>query len=166
MWFSPMGLGIMLVLSVPAASPAILLWAKSDPRHPLWKHLIDTSAVSLALPCLINGIDSTSTALLVGLHDIGKADPVFQHRVLDFSEELVNAGFQVTANSRVDTNACRHISSGKHFVTICPNTMSIRSAKPSMLIMGIGTIPPATYVCCVLECPAAAVSTYANTARY
>ena len=26
-----------------------LLWAKSKPRHPLWKHLLDVAAVSLAL---------------------------------------------------------------------------------------------------------------------
>jgi hypothetical protein len=67
----------------------IRLWAKSEPRHPLWKHMLDASAVSLALPsAAINfGWKAEETAFLVGLHDIGKADSRFQHQIRGFSEE-------------------------------------------------------------------------------
>ena len=58
------------------------LWAKSDPRYSLWKHLLDTAAVSLALPNPVArfGWTDEQTALLVGLHDIGEADASFQYR--------------------------------------------------------------------------------------
>ncbi|MEW6533420.1 MAG: CRISPR-associated helicase Cas3' [Thermodesulfobacteriota bacterium] len=81
------------------------LWAKSKPRHPLWKHLLDASAVSLALspPVISFGWNPEVSALLVGLHDIGKADSCFQHQVPDFSDELVKAGYPVTGDAR-----CRH----------------------------------------------------------
>jgi len=77
-----------------------ILWAKSKPRHPLWKHLLDSSAVSLALgsPIKSYGWGERETALLVGLHDIGKSYPRFQHRVPDFSEELASAGFRDTSH--------------------------------------------------------------------
>ena len=80
-----------------------MLWAKSEPRHPLWKHLIDAAAVSLALPepSRKDGWPSQSIAFLVGLHDIGKADAAFQHQVSGFSEGLVKAGFPVTADTPV-----------------------------------------------------------------
>ena len=76
---------IMTTSSLPAADYR-LLWAKSEPRHPLWKHLLDASAISLTLPSpAINfGWKAEATALLVGLHDIGKADCCFQHQIPDF----------------------------------------------------------------------------------
>ncbi|MBI4774286.1 MAG: CRISPR-associated helicase Cas3' [Deltaproteobacteria bacterium] len=82
-----------------------LLWAKSKPRHPLWKHLLDASAVSTALPPPVNnfGWGVEETALLVGLHDIGKADSCFQHQIPDFSDELVKARYPVTGDA-----PCRH----------------------------------------------------------
>jgi CRISPR-associated endonuclease/helicase Cas3 len=66
---------------------------------------LDASAISLALPPpeLIFGWEAESTALLVGLHDIGKADSCFQHQIPDFSDELVKAGYPVTGDTR-----CRH----------------------------------------------------------
>ncbi len=81
------------------------LWAKSRPRHPLWKHLLDASAVSLALPPPIveYGWKANETAWLVGLHDVGKSDSTFQHRVPDFSDELTKAGFPKTGDA-----PCRH----------------------------------------------------------
>ena len=81
------------------------LWAKSRPRHSLWKHLLDASAISLELPppAINFGWEAKATALLVGLHDIGKADSSFQHQIPDFSDELVEAGFPVTGDAR-----CRH----------------------------------------------------------
>lgn len=82
-----------------------MLWAKSCPRHPLWKHLLDVAAVSLVLPNPAVQAEWTSeqVACIVGLHDVGKADPFFQHQVSDFSEELKSSGFCGTADVR-----CRH----------------------------------------------------------
>ncbi len=79
------------------------LWAKSSPRHPLWKHLLDSAAVSLALPETAVGErwKHPEIAFIVGLHDIGKADSSFQHQIPQFSEELVRAGFPVTADGRI-----------------------------------------------------------------
>lgn len=81
------------------------LWAKSQPWHPLWKHLLDAAAVSLALPNPLSKFNwsDRETALIVGLHDIGKADPVFQHQVTEFFDRLVEAGFPKPCDS-----PCRH----------------------------------------------------------
>lgn len=89
------------------------LWAKSKPRHPLWKHLLDASAISLALspPAISFGWKAEVTAFLVGLHDIGKADSYFQHQIPDFSDELKNAGYPVTADAR-----CRHERISARFI--------------------------------------------------
>jgi CRISPR-associated endonuclease/helicase Cas3 len=95
------------------------LWAKSGQDgkggrwHPLWKHLLDASAISLALPnCLsVFGWSEARTALIVGLHDIGKADAVFQHQVPELSERLQRAGFPVTADAR-----CRHERLSARFI--------------------------------------------------
>ncbi|RTI08240.1 CRISPR-associated helicase Cas3' [Thermus scotoductus] len=73
---------------------ALALWAKSgDPYHPLLAHMLDTAAVAhevlfrepsqtLALHAqdwnLSPGEAVRWVALLVGLHDLGKASPVFQ----------------------------------------------------------------------------------------
>lgn len=81
------------------------LWAKSKPRHPLWKHLLDTAAVSLALPplALVKGWEAAHIAFLAGLHDIGKADSRFQFQIPQFVNELIAAGYPATADAR-----CRH----------------------------------------------------------
>ena len=80
-----------------------LLWAKSEPRHPLWKHLVDAASVSLALPqwATIDGWGPSEVAFLVGLHDVGKADAAFQHQVSHFSKELARSGFPITADTPV-----------------------------------------------------------------
>jgi CRISPR-associated endonuclease/helicase Cas3 len=85
--------------------PFRLLWAKSRPRHALWKHLLDAAAVSLALPPLPGsaGLSQAEVALFVGLHDVGKASPQFQHMVAELSVELAQAGFPKTADAE-----CRH----------------------------------------------------------
>lgn len=82
-----------------------VLWAKSFPRHPLWKHMLDAAAVSLALPSLAidGGFSAHQVAFFVGLHDVGKANPTFQHKVAELSPELVQAGFPKTADAE-----CRH----------------------------------------------------------
>ena len=92
---------------------ADLLWAKSDPYHPLWKHIFDTAAVSLCLanPLARWGWTPEQVALFVGLHDIGKADAGFQHQVVELSEELAQAGFMATADVR-----CRHERLSARFI--------------------------------------------------
>ncbi|MBL8065519.1 MAG: CRISPR-associated helicase Cas3' [Chthonomonadaceae bacterium] len=89
------------------------LWAKSDPYHPLWKHLVDASAVSLALPNPLDkwGWTPEQVALIVGLHDVGKADAGFQHQVAELSEQLTQAGFSPTCDVR-----CRHERLSAKFV--------------------------------------------------
>ena len=65
------------------------LWAKSNPKHPLWKHLLDAAAValSLSLPHPFSSWPAESVAFLVGIHDIGKADAFFQHQVPEFNRK-------------------------------------------------------------------------------
>jgi len=89
------------------------LWAKSNPRHPLWKHMLDASAVSLALspPVISFGWTPEVTAFLVGLHDVGKADSCFQHQIPDYSSELVRAGYPLTSDAR-----CRHERISARFI--------------------------------------------------
>lgn len=97
------------------------LWAKSAPRHNLWKHLLDVSAVSLQLPtsAVSPGWEAKHIAFLVGLHDIGKADSGFQHqkwrdsegRERSFSKELNAAGYP----DRRDA-PCRHERISKQFI--------------------------------------------------
>ena len=85
--------------------PWKILWAKSDPRHPLWKHLLDAAAVSRVLPKpRILAVEGSGTvALWVGLHDIGKSDGSFQHQIPDFSQDLEREGYGRTGDAR-----CRH----------------------------------------------------------
>lgn len=82
-----------------------ILWAKSDPPHPLWKHLLDAAAVALALPFPMRNTTWTQEmiAFLTGIHDIGKADSCFQHRVSAFSQKLRDAGYLPTGDA-----PCRH----------------------------------------------------------
>ncbi len=65
------------------------LWAKSDPQHPLWCHLLDVAAVCEALLPRFGGVENLEGVeeipkpwllLLVALHDIGKADAQFQNK--------------------------------------------------------------------------------------
>jgi CRISPR-associated endonuclease/helicase Cas3 len=58
-----------------------LLWAKSDPFHFLWRHLLDAAAVChVLLPRFWPDapIPAPWLLYLVALHDIGKADALFQ----------------------------------------------------------------------------------------
>ena len=88
------------------------LWAKSEPKHPLWKHLLDTAAISMSLPPLKidSGWGERELAFLVGLHDIGKADSYFQYQAPVFSEE----DKEVFANT-ADT-PCRHERISARFI--------------------------------------------------
>src|SRR5262245_50325597 len=69
----------------------LLLWAKSDPFHPLWCHLLDVAAVTEGLLSRFGGVPRLAdswVALLAGLHDIGKADPWFQNKDPDLAAQL------------------------------------------------------------------------------
>ncbi len=62
------------------------LWAKSDPYHPLWCHLLDVAAVCRALlPRFgsVAGLPDDWLLYLVALHDVGKADAQFQIKIED-----------------------------------------------------------------------------------
>lgn len=89
------------------------MWAKSAPRHPLWKHMLDSAAASLALPDALTRERWTAeqVALVVALHDIGKADAAFQHQVREFSEGLRDAGYPPTGDVR-----CRHERLSARFI--------------------------------------------------
>lgn len=93
--------------------PWRILWAKSEPSHSLWKHLLDAAAVSLALPNPLArwGWTPGQVALIVGLHDVGKADAGFQHQVEEFSAALEAKGFTKTADCR-----CRHERLSAQFI--------------------------------------------------
>lgn len=67
--------------------------------------MLDASAISMALPppAINYGWEAKMRALLVGLHDIGKADSCFQHQITDFSDDLTRAGYPATGDAK-----CRH----------------------------------------------------------
>jgi CRISPR-associated endonuclease/helicase Cas3 len=72
------------------------LWAKSEPYHPLWCHLLDIAAVCKALMVRFGGIDPLPEAwvlYIVALHDIGKADVHFQNKNEEEAERLKAYGF-------------------------------------------------------------------------
>lgn len=107
-------------LSKTASVHAQALWAKSEPYHPLWKHLLDAAAVSLALPNPLrpDGWSAEQLALVVGLHDVGKADSAFQFQDErfrrghpDILERLANHGFIPTTDAR-----CRHERLSAYFL--------------------------------------------------
>jgi CRISPR-associated endonuclease Cas3-HD len=78
----------------------LLLWGKAERRstpghHPLLCHLLDAAAVGEALlprfaPLL--PLPPSWVAYLVGLHDIGKADPLFQNKEPACAQRLREAG--------------------------------------------------------------------------
>jgi len=93
-----------------------VLWAKSDPYHKLWKHMLDAAAVSLALrnPLEKVGWSPEQVAWVVGMHDVGKADAQFQHQIANFRDQLCAAGYRETGDAR-----CRHERLSATFVKQC-----------------------------------------------
>ncbi len=94
-------------------NPVLKLWAKSEPPHPLWCHLIDVGAVAEAMWDHVFtkstkrrlrktlGLDHESIARgwivwLAALHDIGKATPEFQHQHEILMKQAESAGFVFT----------------------------------------------------------------------
>ena len=74
------------------------LWAKSEPYHPLWCHLLDAAAVARALvPRFgsIEGLPDEWIPFLVGCHDIGKADRWFQNKDEKLAAQLRGAGLSL-----------------------------------------------------------------------
>ena len=86
------------------------LWAKSDPRHPLWCHLLDVAAVCRALLPGYGGLaelPNDCICLLVGLHDLGKAHGHFQNKDAGLAEELRGLGLEIpTAAERYRHEFC------------------------------------------------------------
>lgn len=82
----------------PSADQARSLWAKSDPFHPLWCHLIDVAVVARLLTGRFGGIPQLPdgvVSLIAGLHDLGKADEWFQNKDADLAQALRQRGVLV-----------------------------------------------------------------------
>ena len=71
------------------------LWAKSEPFHPLWCHLIDVAVVARAVAKRFGGVPNLPdswVALVAGLHDLGKADAWFQNKSPELASQLERQG--------------------------------------------------------------------------
>src|SRR5262249_34978206 len=82
-----------------------LLWAKSDPYHPLWCHLLDVAAVCDRLLSRFGGVlplPNAWVALLAALHDIGKADPWFQNKDDQLAAQLRAHGLELPERTTLD----------------------------------------------------------------
>jgi CRISPR-associated endonuclease/helicase Cas3 len=82
-----------------------MLWAKSKPRHPLWKHLLDVAGVAAVLPFPMKeeGWARDLIGFIAGCHDIGKSDFYFQSRVPEIFKEFLDEKGWKTGDPR-----CRH----------------------------------------------------------
>lgn len=83
------------------SEPINVLWAKTDPYHPLWCHLLDTAAVCDQLIAFLGRPDDLPaiwTMYIAALHDIGKADPEFQVLNDDQSAILLNLGLPLPSH--------------------------------------------------------------------
>src|SRR5579884_2749255 len=76
------------------------LWAKSEPYHPLWCHLLDVAAVGRALlPRFgpLAPLPENWILYLLALHDIGKADVDFQTKDEECAKVLREKGWDLPA---------------------------------------------------------------------
>jgi len=87
------------------SGPCKKLWAKSSPRHPLWKHLLDVAAVArvLPFPARNDGWTPDLLAFFAGCHDLGKADFYFQSRAPEIFKE-----FSDEKGWKTGDPCCRH----------------------------------------------------------
>jgi CRISPR-associated endonuclease/helicase Cas3 len=87
--------------------PIPLLWAKSEPFHPLWCHLLDVAAVCEGLLSRFGGVPPLPNewaALLAALHDIGKADPWFQNKDDHLATDLRAQGLHLPERTTVEVD--------------------------------------------------------------
>jgi CRISPR-associated endonuclease/helicase Cas3 len=78
------------------------LWAKSDPHHFLWRHLLDVAAVAKVLWPRFGPLEAMPkqwACYLCALHDIGKADPWFQNKDNDLAQKLRDASLPLPQRS-------------------------------------------------------------------
>ncbi len=79
------------------------LWAKSDPYHPLWCHLLDVAAVCEALVPRFGGVSPLPVSWLLwvaALHDLGKADRYFQNKDEALAVSLRDQGFDIPTDAQ------------------------------------------------------------------
>jgi len=110
------------------------LWAKSDPYHPLWCHLLDIAAVAKALLPRFGGIDPLPEGwvlFFVAMHDIGKTDPYFQGKCPDLTKALSDAGYVVRPLG--ETKGFRHELSSAEWIA----DYLIRQGWPDVFATGI-----------------------------
>jgi len=87
------------------------LWAKSDPCHDLWRHLLDVAAVCQALLPRFGPLEEMPAAwvcYLCALHDIGKADPWFQNKDTGLAQKLRDLHLELPAWSDAISEAERY----------------------------------------------------------
>jgi len=104
------------------------LWAKSNPAHTLWKHLLDATAVSLALPNPLDrlGWSDELVALFAGMPDVGKADPHFQFNVLIMGSGLPDLGFAPpNLSARIDVASRHERRRREHFLRCTPRLTAV-----------------------------------------
>ena len=80
------------------------LWAKSDPHHLLWRHLLDVAAVVESLWPRFRPLGEMPVrwaCYICALHDVGKADPWFQNKDDKLAGDLRKTGLELPV--RLDT---------------------------------------------------------------
>lgn len=103
-------------------------WAKSDPPYALWRHLLDVAAVARALLAIFpvgGALPDALVAALIGLHDIGKADPLFQLKAPSLAEDL---GTDATGALR--TGWSREVASFRHEARSAEALRELLTAAP------------------------------------
>src|SRR5260370_12383313 len=88
----------------------LVFWAKSDPFHPLWCHLLDVAAICDGLLSRFGGLSplhNAWVALLAALHDIGKADAWFQNKYDELAAQLRAQGLDLPDRTTLEDDKRR-----------------------------------------------------------